>query len=697
MAAEKILLLHLTDSHLRENEPLKEVDVKISSSIEIHRTRENALKSTLQGVKTWLERNGRALNGVIITGDGTLQGDSKGQVSLRNMLVDELNGLITTAQFVVVPGNHDIVAGSKPSSKERYECFLSAWPDSDPGFVRPYLEGVDDEYSLVDNRHTLTGNGWVVLPVNTANYCQLAPNDKINEIIDRLKPDHADWAEKIRKETSFDIVRLSESQRSILKRLVDKYEGHHFRIACFHHHLLPINSREELKSFDGMTNLGAFRQILRDNKITMVVHGHKHSTAVYYDHIYDERDPNLPPHRVFVVSGGTFDTGLNEPARLIEIDDCSHAPSCRIISFGIQQSGRSNNPTESATYQIWEGDQQQTGPVVLVGASIDDLYPRVVQAADKMSDRALICVLDLYKDDIELPIPRQYPYEENDARRREWFSETVRWWQLSVSKIEARIPYLHGSRLRRFNGVYNQIERIIELLKDDRPETSRAIAMVIDPMRDLHQRDKQFASFILVQFCKRPQNILECIGYYRAQEFALWWPVNVAELRHLQLEVSKKARLQPGRIMTITPYPRVRTADRQPTKVAVPLIDQWTDNHPVRIGQIAQAMATGEPNVGIELWERCLKDLEQAATEFHPDGVPVALEGLRLLSAMLEALEPSHPARPLLKKLIRVNAIFSDNPKEQAFEGWKEDVSEVIADLRQLKQSSRRKGNASRR
>ncbi|WP_265942230.1 hypothetical protein [Dechloromonas sp. A34] len=183
---------------------------------------------------------------------------------------------------------------------------------------------------------------------------------------------------------------------------------------------------------------------------------------------------------------------------------------------------------------------------------------------------------------------------------------------------------------------------MVDLIKEEKT-TSKAIALVVDPGRDFGG-DSPFASFCFVQFCLRPDKTLDCIGYYRAQEFQSWWPVNVAELRYLQLEVAKKATVTPGKITTISPYPRLSKDQdniRQPTKVAVPLIDQWVDNHPVRIAKIALMLtnntATPDPE-GILFWNRCLADLEQTAnTKFHQDGVQVAIDGIELLLHWLEA------------------------------------------------------------
>lgn len=44
------------------------------------------------------------------------------------------------------------------------------------------------------------------------------------------------------------------------------------------------------------------------------------------------------------------------------------------------------------------------------------------------------------------------------------------------------MPFVHGSRLRRYGGKINQVERVIKLLKTK--ASTRALAVLIDPFRD---------------------------------------------------------------------------------------------------------------------------------------------------------------------------------------------------------------------
>jgi hypothetical protein len=96
------------------------------------------------------------------------------------------------------------------------------------------------------------------------------------------------------------------------------------------------------------------------------------------------------------------------------------------------------------------------------------------------------------------------------------------------------MPFIHGSRLRRYGGKINQVDRVIKLLKTK--ASTRALAVLIDPFRDFTADgvDEEFASFCLVQFKRRElggaQRAVDVIAFYRAQEFARWWPINIAEI-----------------------------------------------------------------------------------------------------------------------------------------------------------------------
>lgn len=690
----KATFLHITDCHLSETATVQLVDIKMTVAGVTQPLRSKVLRNTLHTLVDSLKTRAVKLDAVLFSGDGTFRGDSKGQVELRTMLLAELAPLgITEANLVATPGNHDIVAGEEPDSPKRYEMFKTAWLDPGPVIV-PFLDGIHKVEDLDLSAHVLkhpTG-AWAVFPINTTNWSQLRIADKDNAKVALLRKyigtsANPELAAALETLCTYDVPRISDSQLRALRELVMQVGEVPLRIAVLHHHLLPVDAREEFKPFSDITNLGHLRQVLRELGFHIVIHGHKHATAAYYDHVYPDDTAATSAHRMLTISGGTFGpTGQHpdSPMRLIEIDGLPHAPTCKVQTISSAAAGRKVSLADSLSYRLWEDDPAGNGPSFVCGSSIDDVYTRAIQAVKDCPDRPIICTIDFESNDA-VPFPSTYPYPGNEDERRQWFTETVMWWQLPASRIEVRIPYIHGSRLQRYGGSFDQINRVVDLIKNEKA-TSKAIALVVDPGRDFGA-GTPFASFCFVQFCLRPGDRLDCIGYYRAQEFYHWWPVNVAELRHLQRDVAQRANVQAGKITTISPYPRLSESIRQPTKVAVPLIDQWVDNHPGRIAQIALALANGIGSSHAEgevYWTRCLDDLAQAATSYHADGVPVAIEGLDLLKNWLVAAHAPPPVINLIEQLLDANLTHQKNPSKETFERWKARVTSLVTGLRKF-------------
>ena len=697
-AVGALTFLHVTDCHLSASETVQTIDQKVKVRGVKQPLRSKVLQDALRELADSYSQRKKTIDGVLFSGDGTFKGDPNGQLELRKMLLAELSCIgITSANIIATPGNHDIVAGSEPGTQPRYKLFQEAWLQSEPVVV-PFIDGLHFIEDFKVSSHVLKdpGGNWAVFPINTSNWSQLRISDEDDPEIARLRAfiqSDAKLISTLDKLSTYDIARVSDDQLKALKRMVKEVGDVRLRIAVLHHHLLPVDGREEFKAFADITNLGQLRQVLRERGFHVIVHGHKHTTAAYYDHIYPDGTAGQSAHRVLTVSGGTYGPSgqhPDTPFQLITIDGVPNAPRCTINSLSSASAGRGQRTTTSPTYRLWEDDPTACGPASIYGTSIDDVYVRAIQMVEDTPNRPIICTIDFSPDDELLPFPKDYPRDGTEEERREWFGETVQWWQLHASRIEARIPYLHGSRLKRFGGSFDQIKRVVDLIKKEKT-TSKAIALVVDPGRDFGG-DNPFASFCFVQFCLRPDKTLDCIGYYRAQEFQSWWPVNVAELRYLQLEVSKEATVTPGKITTISPYPRLSKDQdniRQPTKVAVPLIDQWVDNHPVRIAKIALTLAnhaTTRDREGIVFWNRCLDDLEQTAnTRFHQDGVQVSIDGIELLLHWLEATTGPEEIVVTIRELLAINKQYDRGPKEGAdFISWQKMVKEKLSCLRRL-------------
>lgn len=687
--------LHITDCHLSVTATHQTVDVKLKGGHVRQPLRQDTLDMTLAAVASELLSQKISLDAIVFSGDGTIKGDPDGQVDLRQMLLRNFCRLgIDAEKIVATPGNHDIVAGTKPSSPERYELFRSAWMQGDSSIV-PFLDGIHQIDKLDFSKHALIGPArrWAIFPINSSNWSQLRLDAEQNDDVKALQefltkqPNQKHLEEALARLTSYDMARISEHQLSAIQTLATATKDIPLRIAVLHHHLMPVSDREEFKAGADITNLGALRQVLLEHGFHIVVHGHKHHAASQFDHIYpNSADGGAElPRRLLTISGGTFGPSSEHPdapVRLISVEDIPYAPLCKISNYKSISPGRTLELTALKPIQLWECDHDAKGPISIYGESIDDVYARSIQTILKSPGRPIVCTVNFESVDTD-SFPIAYPYSGTKDERSEWFAETVKWWQQSTSRMDSRIPYIHGSRLKRFGGSIDQIDRVVKLLQNKIP-TSKTIAMVVDPGRDFGA-DTAFASFCFVQFCLQRNGELDCIGYYRAQEFYHWWPVNVAELRHLQFEIVKGAKLKPGKITTFSPYPRLSNDIRQPTKVAVPIVDQWIDSHPVRIAQMALFLAgkaAPSNSEGQQYWRRCLDDLQQATTRFHPDGNPVAIEGLELLEQWITAADGPKTVVRAIRELWLNNKSFNNSQTDPQFDIWKARNEPLLKELR---------------
>lgn len=692
-----IRFLHITDTHITgAGVPLKRDDFKeIIPGIE-QTTREAALELVFERLSERLRRGGDVLDAIIFTGDATLKGDEGGHKALLELLLKHFASVgIAPQNIVATPGNHDVPKGTEPGSEDRYKAFVNVWRAA--GCVTPWLDGIDETRTMTPGIHRLVGPDarWAIYPINSANWSHVnsilpSPLKDIWDEVHILLAKHdADQAAALRKQfddlAQFDMARVSEAQLEELRRIVgdtpSSAGGHQIRIAALHHHLRAPSLREEIKAFADFTNLALLRQTLRERAIDVVLHGHKHEHAASFDHIYS--DEGGEPHRTLVLSGATFDDKRDsDAARLVTIHDMPFAPRLATAPVSVPRGGselKIGNPQE---FRLWPLDYRADGPVVIQGTDFETVYHRACELAlGEAKGGTLITHLDLDADRaILLPVTYPLPESMTEVERQTWLDELVSWWQMDRSQLDQRIPFIHGNRLRRFAGRIDQIDRVRKMLA--KKGSSRAVATLIDPTKDFEPDgdDEAFASFCLVQFRKREtvaSAAIDIVGYYRAQEFARWWPINVAELRALQLSVVRGSRMTCGRITTITA--EARSSGKSPTQVAMPVIDRWLDQYPERLYVLANSLLGSGGDLPLRSlvvreWFQTLDDLKEATERFNPDGVPIAIEGLQALASYLKASDASGDAAVLLNALnglINANRSYSVTPQlYEDFERW---------------------------
>jgi hypothetical protein len=655
-------LLHVTDSHvLVEGGDHQPHDIKVDIHADLQ-SRAEVFDLLFKRIAEETSSSDERLDGVIFSGDALARGQAGGNRLLLE-LVQKHFGL-GPQRILAVPGNHDVPKGSQPGSKERYQDFLSVWRDAK--CITPWLDVIDAGEVPPDwTKHVLLAgdNSWAVMAVNSCNWSHA--NAEISQELKAVWPQLAagvsggDDKKKaiIEKELQsliqHDAAHISRRQfeciREMFEILPAPKTGRQLRMVVLHHHLRNPSLRLEFKTMPDLIPLENFREMLSELDVRVVFHGHKHVWRQHFDYIESRNDPGGVPHKVLMLAGGTFsDQNESHAAGRVRIDGLPWAPTIRVETFATPDSGLKLRHHPGPAFRLWEyAERKPSEPTVVIqGSNFDEVYAKVHACATSEARAApLVVQLDLPSTEPLWRLPQGYPTPVAEQRRDGWLEGLVHWWQRRDSQLEKRIPYIHGNRLLKYGNNLDQMHRVVRLLKAG--NTSRAIAILVDPRLDFEddQRRTEFASFCMVQFIRRRTENNECIdvvGYYRAQEMRQWWPINVAELRHLQRKVIEGGvRAAPGRITTITASARVDDAP-SPTHVAMPLIDRWLDQSPEKFFQLATFMLNGKVEHGgetvVQEWIDELEALQESARRPAHDGGPVvAIDGPDRLATYLRA------------------------------------------------------------
>ncbi len=721
--SNRATFLHLTDAHVSAaGVPLIRDDRKVVIPAITPGRREDALEQLFVRLAERLSEEGRSVDAVIFSGDAQNQSASGGHELVFELLIKHLGSAgVKPERIVATPGNHDVPRDAPPGSKDRYAAFCKVW--SDAGCIVPWLDGIDSwplPRSEMDRHRLLSPDrSWAIFAVNTSNWSHVSSvlpeplKDIWDAIPEQMANGDAGRASRLRDQLQslarYDMARVSERQLEALRAIVADTavprSGGQLRVATMHHHLRSPTLREELKPFADMSNLEQVRAFLRDSGIDVVVHGHKHEHAAYFDHIYD--DAGEEARRTLVISGATFETGRESDAmRLLTVDGTPHTPEVTIEPLPLPRAGAKWQPGPETVRRLWVQKTRSGDPVVVVpsapivieGSNIDEVYAKACAAASSDASRGTLIVhLDLAEDDSpNLPLPTKYPLPDKlaDHERDEWLNDLVAWWQRDRSQLEHRIPYIHGARLRRYGGKIDQIKRIIDLLKTK--ESTRAVAVLVDPFRDFSPapQKEEFASFCLVEFRRRNTAsaiVVDAIAFYRAQEFERWWPVNIAELRLLQREIGEACGFKPGRITTVAAD--ARTIARSPTQVAMPLIDRLLDQAPEKLHLLADALVrrsvrNDHQRAAVTSWRDALTELRNVANAaYNHDGIPIAIEGLRALAAYIEVSADGADTKAveivvLLRDLADQNEGYERSKREpDDFRRWSRGALQRVAEL----------------
>lgn len=643
------------------------------------RAQRDVLRETLQSLGN--EGILETIEAVVVSGDLTNKGKSGGFDQFEEYL-SLITPYVEPGRIVVVPGNHDVPKSHGPGDPERYRQFLRVTRDQD--CVTPLLDAQDfsPDGTLNDagraHPHVVAGSGFEIVALNSSHFCwgdEPLPEDVFEALFTVPEEQLLEATQEIRK---FDVPRISNAQMAaVTAYLRELYGGHlrpdgddRVRIAVLHHQLLPVSHREEFKSFEALTNLGAVREFLVSLGIDVVLHGHKHEEALFWDYVADPQHLTVPPYRMLVAAApGEFREG-NPVARILEIGGRRKARDVAVIDVvSAARRGGEVRQHDVDLAQLWDRPVEvgSADSRSVRGETVSEVYARVQSLFDASHGeelRFLVCEIRNPRDAGQ--VPGDYPPPEGIADVERWMQDLVDWWQLPDPQLGQGAEFNHGNRIYRRWA--DQIQRAIDLfnrVKLADPYTTRAVMVLVDPQSETSAVDADFPSFVLVQF-QLVQDAggwrLDCSGYFRKQEMRYWWPINVGELAQVQSAVANNVRLngtraRVGLLRTVTAFALV--ADRLPVVVAVPAIDRAVDQHPEALWKMAYGLV--EPN-RIEdkgemrrTWATYLAELEPG-TE---DELPMSRRGLPAVVRCIDAIggNPS-PATDALRELTGFYALF---------------------------------------
>jgi 3',5'-cyclic AMP phosphodiesterase CpdA len=651
-------ILHISDLHLGTPQGWQQVDEhKLRLAGEDRRAQKDVIAQSIG--KLLDDPRAELIKAVVVSGD-LVNGKSR-EDGFREFpeFFEPLRKLVGAANVVVVPGNHDVPKKVPPGDPKRYDDFLAATRSK--GFVTPLLDGVDfDRNGHLESRangqrHLLRTKDFVLIPLNSSHYCWgLEPLEDVTleRFLDRV--DNADVAAAVDELRRHDIPRVSNAQMAALQELLRAVDpsvlrpeagDQRIRIAVLHHQLLPVSAREEFKSFESLTNLGAVREFLAALKIDVVLHGHKHEAALYWDYIANQRHFGEAPHRM-LVSAAPGDFAPRRPVfRLLHLGERVLARDVKIEDILAPSGPAGSLGTESRRARLWHEPNPDavTDATIVRDTTRDGVYAKIQSLFDDLKPKSPIH--DLTCEIVEpvdlLSVPADYPEVDGVGDCGQWMADLVSWWQLRDPQLLQQVTFNHGNRIYRRFG--NQVERAAEALAASGgapTSTTRGIITLVDPREDGGLQG-EFPSFVSVQLqlvWEGTKPRLDCTGYFRKQEMRYWWPINVAELGRIRDEVEgelskRNLVVTTGRLRTITAFAAIE--NRLPT-VALAAIDRAIDQHPEHLWEMAHSLARVKRVRRQEvrrIWEHYLADLDPGEAS-HPE-IQLSYRGLDMIHEML--------------------------------------------------------------
>lgn len=657
------LLLHLSDLHLTglgKSVPVADHKAQVIP-VDVAGTRKKLLISSLHGLGESLREEGESLDAIVITGDITTAGADGGYDELTEVLASLEASLPKKDRILVVPGNHDVDRDAEGEQrfagirKLRREGYLLGWlSDSEVSSEPPpVLTATDGSFVLVGLNSSVYAGA--ILNVESGLEAHLAALEIKSATDPAVRALLDAWKNRGRA----DIARMSDVELHAARTLLGPATTRSpLRIVGLHHQVLPVGTAEEIKSFEGILNLGQFRRWLASNQIDLILHGHKHNGAAIRDRI---DTGNGIPHEVTILSAPSITkaTGAEEPiGQLIRVpSDLPRISEYQVVTVAAAESGA---PTPLSTMHSRSRPLDElTANGTIVGRSVDETYARICAVLHRLQElpTPLVCRIEEGASGINLPVAMPdipSPGEQRDT----WLESVIDWWQRERPGRAA--SFNHGEfLLTRKNGRVNAIERIVEQLLA-KPGSSKALAVLVS--QDTLSDARDFPSFISLQFVLKNSR-LNATAYFRKQEMRHWWPINVVEVARIQRQVVSKVGgnipVTCGSITTITAMPV--PGEGMPT-VSVPDLDRRVDKPGGMLELVLPLFSRLVSRAEIELrWERVFADWVPADKE-PPDGDPRPRLGLLELAEIVQSASGTYALTPALDDLIsRINDLHAAN------------------------------------
>ncbi len=688
------LILHLSDLHLGGPSPdQSDFTDKFGLEPASGDTKIMHLGRTLRALGDALRAQDRILDAIVVSGDLT-NGNQQDGYDAFEVLLSQLGDRRPTGnQILVVPGNHDADWKFQAGKPAKFRRFLDTTRSS---YRTPLLYGLDyDDESL--NRATgsrkkaaplLEFDDVAIVAISSADFCGVeeqgtsTPWDEV--LSDYLAAERASnddavskpaveaaklAANDLRTLRVQDMARVHPQQIDALReRLKGSSLVHRanddvrLRIAVLHHPIGPVTGREEVKAFESLTNLATVRSFLFDLGFQVVLHGHKHASYLGWEWLVppSDRIDDVPWRALAIGSPGDFQPGRTV-CRLLETCPVGErpvagAPRLRVIEVrGVRSAETVTLDFDQATRSLAQpfvGSNDVESPWVVRAQTADAAYQQLRDLPATLDiPRPVISVVEDSASAARLPA--NYPEPRDDA----WLESLVEWWQHprpEAVRAVAGSKFNHGERLYGENDAIAKAALALP--------SSKAIALLVDAT-DAGTPDREYPALTAVQLQARRGDagtLIDAVGIFRKQDLALWWPVNMAELRHIQetaisaADKNKKLKrpVMYGRLIAMT---TLGIHDTVLPQMAGTTLDRSIDLDPNLSHRLAYLAAQPRDETQHE-WQQALGDIGTVEDEVVV--VPsIGVERLHgALTLQCELGEPQGAVRPLVAKVAELEA-----------------------------------------